>query len=421
MKTYDGGMVKMKDFQSELNVFQDALGIELPWYVSSHELVLEQEELHIYLNFPRGAKFPCSNCGATHQKVHDIVDESRTWRHLDFWQYKTIIHARLPRTKCEHCKKIRTVQGSWSRPSAGLTWRFESHVLSLMKEMPVAAVARKVREHDTRLWRVFHYYVQRAMNEMDISSVKRIAIDETSSRKGHDYITLFVDVDTKRVLFATEGKDASVLETFKHYLEEQGVSPSQIEECCCDMSPAFIKGIEEYFPQAHITFDKFHVMKMVNESVDQVRREEQKETNELKRTRYIWLKNEKKLTENQRQKLIKLKDTDLKTARAYRIKLSFQYFWTYSAIFADLYLSEWYSWSIRSKLQPMVEVAQSIKKHQEGILRWFQTKMTNGLLEGLNSLVQAAKRKARGYRTTTNFINMVYATANKLDIVVKPT
>ncbi|GGK32738.1 hypothetical protein GCM10010965_27050 [Caldalkalibacillus thermarum] len=102
------------------------------------------------------------------------------------------------------------------------------------------------------------------------------------------------------------------------------------------------------------------------------------------------------------------------------IKLALQDFWTYPAILADIYFNEWYSWAIRSQLEPIKEVARSLKRHQEGILRWFQTKITNGLLEGINSLVQASKRKARGYRTTKNFISMVYATANKLDVVAKP-
>lgn len=406
--------------QEDLDLFQAALKIDAPWFVSYREFNRELEQLNIYLNYRRGAKFTCSNCGATQQPVHDIVNENRTWRHLDFWQYQTIIHARLPRTKCNQCNKIRTIHVNWSRPQTGFTWHFESHVMTLMKEMPVAAVARIVGEHDTRLWRIFHYYVNLAMQEIDYSKVKRIAIDETSSRRGHDYITLFVDIDTKQVLFATEGKDSSVLETFKTYMEKQGLSSTQIEECCCDMSPAFIKGIKEHFPNSQVTYDKFHVMKMVNEAVDQVRKEESKNTAELKNTRYIWLKNVKNLTTKQNQMLIKLKDTNLQTARAYRLRIAMQDLWSYPTIFADLYLSDWLNWAVRSQLEPMINVAKSIKAHQEGILRWFHTKMTNGLLEGLNSLVQAAKRKARGYRTTSNFIAMVYAVANKLDIKVQP-
>ncbi|MFC4023514.1 helix-turn-helix domain-containing protein [Oceanobacillus longus] len=200
----------MKDFQEKYNVFQSALDIPEPWYVFHHELAKE-ETLHIYIEYRSGAVFSCPNCGNTSCKVHDILDQDRTWRHLDFWQYRTILHARMPRVKCESCGKILTVEIDWARPGAGLSLFFEHHVMSLMVEMPVNAVARKVGEHDTRLWRVFKYYVYKAMENIDISNVSRIAMDETSRRKGHKYVTLFVDSDTKRLLFATLGKGSEVL------------------------------------------------------------------------------------------------------------------------------------------------------------------------------------------------------------------
>jgi transposase len=414
-----GGMGGMTEqMQNDLDLFQMALQIEEPWFVSYREF--EDKQLHVYLNFKRGAEFACPLCGKPGNKVHDVPNQNREWRHLDFWQYQTLLHARLPRIDCTDCDKISTVKVDWARPKAGFTWHFESHAMALMKEMAVAAAARILREHDTLLWRIFRYYVHKAMMEMDMSGVKRIAIDETSSKRGHNYITLFVDVDTKRVLFATEGKDSEVLNAFKSFLEGRQISPEQITEVCCDMSPAFIAGVEKHFPQANITFDKFHVMKLVNEAVDQVRREEQKDVHVLKKTRYLWLKNESNLSEEQQQRVKKLNELNLKTAKAYRLKLAIQELWTYPTIFADLYFSRWYQWAVRSQIEPMAHTAKSLKKHELGILRWFQTKMTNGLLEGINSLVQATKRKARGYRTIGNYIAMVYATANKLAIQVKP-
>jgi transposase len=265
-----------ESMNTDYEMFEKALQIESPWYISYHELDQENATLHIGLNFKRGAKFPCTRCGEL-CPVYDVADENREWRHLDFWQFKTILHARYPRTGCKDCNKILTVEIDWARKEAGLTWQFESYVMELMKEMPVSAVARQVKEHDTRLWRVLHYYVDRAMKEMDISKVNRVAIDETSSQRGHKYITLFVDVDTKKLLFATEGKGAEGLKTFISFLLERGIATEQIEEFCSDMSPAFISGIAEHFPKSRITFDKFHVMKMVNEAVDEVRREEQKD------------------------------------------------------------------------------------------------------------------------------------------------
>jgi len=390
--------------------FKVMLGLEEPWALTHVELEEKEKTWHLLIDFKPGTAFACPHCG-TMCTAHDT--KVKTWRHLDFWDWKTYLHARVPRTGCDNCHKVTRVQVPWARADANFTLLFDSWAMRLMAEMPVNAAARELREHDTRMWRIFHYYVDQAMAELDLTSVKRIAIDETSSRRGHRYITLFVDADARIVLFATEGKGMDTLGRFKELLAAKGACAEQIKDVCCDMSPAFIRGIAEYFPEAQITFDKFHVMKMVNEAVDDVRIAEQKKTPELKHTRYVWLKNEKDLTVEQQQTLTKLKDTNLQTGRAYRLKLALQDFWNTPHIYADVYLKEWTGWASRSQLAPMVSLAKTVKEHEEGILRWFHSKMTNGLLEGMNGLVQAAKRRARGYRNVENLISMVYMTANK--------
>lgn len=367
----------MQDFQEKYNVFQSALEIPEPWYVFHHELAKEEKTLHIYIEYRSGAEFSCPNCGSSGCKVHDIQDQDRTWRHLDFWQYQSILHAKMPRVKCESCGKIRTVIIKWARPGAGFSLLFDYHVLSLMVEMPVLAVARKVGEHDTRLWRVFKHYVDKAVENIDISNVKNIAMDETSRTRGHKYVTIFIDMDTKRVIFVTTGKDSSVLQEFCLFLDSKGVPRSQIKEFCCDMSPAFLSGIENNFPKASITFDKFHVMKMVNEALDKVRRQEQATQPELKHSRYVWLKNQENLTKKQMNQYAKLKDMNLATGRAYHMKLSLQEMFRRSPIISEMYFDEWYNWAIRSQLEPMIKLAGSLKNHKKGILRWFKTKMTN--------------------------------------------
>lgn len=392
-------------------MFKVALELEEPWKLTHIEYDDKDEAWHLFIDFERGAIFACPSCGAA-CKAYDA--EKKEWRHLDFWNWKTYMHARVPRTNCMNCNKVTLVPVKWSRPLSHFTLQFDAWAMRLMAEMPVNAAARELREHDTRMWRIFHHYVHGAMNELDLTGVKRIAVDETSSRRGHRYITLFVDVDTKTVLFATEGKSKDTLEKFKQHLMNKGATATQIQEICCDMSPAFIRGIQEQFPEAEITFDKFHVMKMVNEAVDDVRREEQKQVPELKNSRYLWLKNASTLKNEQKVELDKLKDGHLQTGKAYRLKLSLQELWTQPHILADVYLREWMGWARRSQLKPMMELSKTLKRHEEGILRWFHSRMTNGLLEGINGLIQAAKRKARGYRNVQNLIAMVYMTANKL-------
>jgi len=197
--------------------------------------------------------------------------------------------------------------------------------MALAREMPIRAMSKILREHDTRLWRVLNHYVEEARREADFSSVREVGVDETSSKRGHNYVTLFVDLEKPRTMFVTEGKDASTLIRFKEDFESHKGDVEAIEEICCDMSPAFIAGVEKNFPHAQITFDKFHVLKVLNEA------------------------------------------------------------------------------------------AYTIKRHWTGILRWFKSNINNGTLEAFNSLVQAAKARARGYRTTKNLISMIYLITGKFN------
>jgi transposase len=303
------------------------------------------------------------------------------------------------------------------RPDSGFTLLFEAMVMTMVSAMPVKAVARMVGEHDTRLWRVVHHYVDAARARIDASEVTRVAIDETAAQRGHNYITLCVDIDQARVLFATEGKDAGTIAAFADDLVAHGGDSDAISEVCIDMSPAFIKGVGESLPKAEITFDKFHAVKIINEAVDAVRRAEQKQEGLLRGTRYIWLRNPNTLSERQRDTLEGLPIRHLKTGRAYQIRLAFQDLYDQpSTEAAAAYLKKWYFWATHSRLEPMIEAARTIKRHWDGILRWFDSRIANGLIEGINSLVQAAKAKARGYRSMRNLKAMVYLLAGKLDL-----
>jgi transposase len=289
--------------------------------------------------------------------------------------------------------------------------------MSMISAMPVKAVARMVGEHDTRLWRVVHHYVAQGRARIDASDVTQIAIDETAARRGHDYITLFVDIDQARVLFAAEGRDANTIAAFADDLAAHGGDPDAIDDVCIDMSPAFVKGVARSLPNAAITFDKFHAVKIINDAVDQVRRAEQKGQSLLRGTRYIWLRNPANLSDRQRETLENLPTRHLKTARAYQIRLAFQDLYEQDMPEqAASFLTRWYFWATHSRLPPIIDAAQTVKRHWDGILRWFDSKIANGLIEGINSLVQAAKAKARGYRSIRNLKAMVYLLAGKLDL-----
>lgn len=396
-------------------LFERAVGLERPWKLARTSFGEEERRLDLYIDFERGGTFDCPECGRGGCKAYDTTEKS--WRHLDFFQHQAFIHARVPRVTCPECG-VKAVEVPWARPGSGFTFWFEALVMALIREMPVNAAARLVREHDTRLWRIVRHYVAVARAEADFSDVRAVGLDETASRRGHHYVTLFADLERARLLYATQGRDASVLGRFRLDLITHGGEPEQIEELCMDMLPAYLHGAVAHFPRAEITFDKFHVLRLLNEGVDQVRREEQRDSPELKRTRYLWLKNRSRLRADQVEKLealLRPSSMARKTARAYRLKVAFQEFWQLPLELAEAYLKRWYFWATHSRLPPMIRVARTIKKHWAGVLRWFRSRISNGMLEAMNSLLQAAKARARGYRTVDNLIAIAYLVCGKLD------
>ena len=398
----------------DIDLFQMALGLTPPWQVSDAQFDPNTKKLEIRIDFPRGSTFTCPKCGQTGMKAYDTQDKS--WRHLNFFQHEAYLTARVPRIKCNDCGTL-LVDVPWARPGGSFTLLFEAMIMTLAKAMPVKTISEFVNEHDTRLWRILHHYVDEARDKADYSDIRNVGMDETSRKRGHNYVSLFVDLDTPKVLFATEGKDASTVERFKQDLTDHNGNPEAIEEMCSDMSPSFISGVEKFFPNAHLTFDKFHIMKVINEAVDEVRRQEQKDRPELFRTRYIWLKNIENLNPSQTEILDELtvKKLNLKTSRAYHIKLNFQELFSQPPQMAEAYLKKWYFWATHSRLEPIKKAAYTIKRHWDGVLQWFHSGVNNGILEGINSVIQAAKARARGYRTTRNIVTIIYLIAGKLN------
>jgi len=398
----------------DIDLFQLALGLVPPWMVADAKFDADKKRLDIEIDFKTGGRFACPECGKADCPVHDTV--KKTWRHLNFFQHQAFLHARIPRIDCpDH--GVRLVAVPWARPGSGFTLLFEAFVMTLVKGMPVAAAARLVGEHDTRLWRVIQHYVEDAVARMDLADLRRVAIDETAAKRGHNYISLFVDIDSRKVVYATEGKDADTVARFADHVDDHNSDASRIKEVCIDMSAAYVKGVEYNLTEAEITFDKFHAVKLVNDAVDQVRRAESRERPELKHSRYLWLKNERHLSVEQLTTLAELTRMHLKTARAYRLRLAFQEMYDAPSLdWGELIFDRWYGWAIRSRLEPMKKAARTLKQYRDGVLRWFDSKIANGLIEAINSLVQAAKAKARGYRSLRNLIAITYLIAGKIDL-----
>ena len=396
----------------EKELFKVALGIEEPVYIKEIQF---DGDLHITMDFRRGGRFNCSECGAEELSVYDT--EEKTWRHLNFFQYKCYIHLRTPRTQCPKCGKRLWIP-PWGRKQSSFTMLFEAFIMVLAREMPVSRIGEMVGEHDTRIWRIIRHHVGEAYSEKSFSSVTQVGFDETSSRKGHNYVSIFTDMDNGEVLYATPGKSADCVRAFAEEMPKHEANPTQVKEVSIDMSPAFIHGVDTYLPNASVTFDKFHVIQLLNKAQDEVRRMEQKQNPLLTGSRFIWLKNPSNLTAKQSKKLETLRHENLKTARVYQMKLTFQdiYRYIHEPKAAEAAIVKWLSWAVRSRLEPIKRFAKTVKSHFDGILRYFSSRLTSGAVEGINSRIQEIKRRARGFRNINNFISMIYLETANLDL-----
>jgi transposase len=395
-------------------LFSQALGLVKPWEVTQVSLDVQANkiDLHIAWNSDAAA---CPACGAPDQALHD--HRQRSWRHLDFFQYEAHVHCQLPRVQCNACKATSQLQVPWARTGSRFTLMFEALALTLAREMPVAACARILRSTSNAVWRQIDAHVGLARSKESYADVKVIGIDETSCAKGHDYITLIHDLEQSRLIFATPGKDGTTIERFCLDIQTHQGRPEQIEVVCMDMSKAFIQGAAKHLPKAAIAFDRFHVIQMANRAVDLVRREEARGEDWLKKTRWAWLKDKSKWTDKERGKMDWMAHSRLKTARAWRIKEALRDIYALKAgpDETQAALRRWLRWAERSRLYPIKDLAKSIKTHWLGIVKSFERSfLHNGYVEAVNSLIQAAKAKARGYGTTEHFIAMSFLIAGKL-------
>ena len=397
------------------SIFTRAINLESPWKITKIEFTESEGKTKIFIDFPRGSVFQCPKC-KKEVKAYDTTEKQ--WRHLNFFQYACYLVVRIPRADCPEDGKLQ-VEVPWAREAADFTFLFESFAMTLCREMPVNKVSQIIKVDDNKLWRMMHYYTEAARQLADYSGVSKIGIDETSKAKGHDYVSLFVDLGDKRTIYVVEGKDAEAIAKFKKDFIEHGGEPAKITDASIDMSPAFIKGIEDNFPQAEITFDKFHIMKIINKAVDEVRKVEAKEQEVLRGQKYLFLKNRERLTESQMEALKAIESMprlNLKTVRAYHIRENFQGIYQEETREGfERALHKWYFWATHSRIEVIKEIAKTIKRHWSGVMRWYDSKVNNGILEGLNSLVQAAKAKARGYRTFKNLKTIIYMLMGKLD------
>ena len=402
-------------------LFERSMGLGGEWAVTevwTEEPEGGRGELHVRVARVPGRAVACPECGAR-CGVYDTRE--RTWRHLDIWQYSTVVHCAVPRADCpEHGP--RTVRMPWEvRPNSHFTALFEAQVLLMaLNGMTASAIAAQVGESDSRVWAMLRRAVREARDRADYSGVSRVGVDDTARARGQNYVSLLCDLDGRRVVGFTPGRDRGAPARLVGQLEEHGGDGGAVAEVTRDMAEAYSLGCAQAMPNASQTVDRFHVMQLFSRATDRVRIEEARSSEEkralLRGTKYCWLKRPENLTARQAGKKASLMGEHLLTARACAMTEAMR------AVYAcpgrdeaAAELDRVLSWVMHSNVAEMKRVARTVRKEREGVLNWFSSRSTNAFLEGVNSVVQSIKRAARGFRNLEYFETMVFLRLGGLD------
>ena len=396
------------------DLFTAALGITPPWFVDGLDFDTAKRVLTIRIDFEPGACFSSSGADGTHP-VYDT--RLKRYRHLNFFQHECFLEVRVPRIKLPD-GRVTLVDPDWAGKLSGFTLLFEALVIALCREMPFAAVSRLVGLSWHRVHAICTRYVDMALEQADLADLRRVAIDETSRHRGQDYITVVADADERKVVFVDEGHGAQAIAHFAEELVQHGGAPDNIESVSIDMSPAYIRGVTDYLPEADITFDKYHVIANASKALDRTRIIEKRTDASLKGMRWAILKDRNRLNPAQRADLDDLVAhyASKRTARAwlYREQLRVILNRKQPNVMRRA-LKQWCTNVNRSRVEPMKKVSAMIRSHLEGIVAMSRSGQTNGFIEALNGLFQAAKRKARGYGRLVTLRTVLFLIAGKLD------
>jgi transposase len=353
-------------------------------------------------------------CDQTNQPIHDR--SPRTWQHLHFFQYQAFLHASLPRVKCGHCRKVTQVEVPWARPGSGFTLLMDALILTLAKKLPVSAIAQMFGVSEGRIWRAINVHVEVARAQATYADVAALGVDEKFVGRRLGYLTIFHDPLDPKTIGTVEGRKADTFKDFKEdFIAHEG-QPDLIEFITMDMSRSFQAGARQQFPNAQICFDAFHVSKLVHDALDEVRRSEVKQDASLKGARWALLKSPRDWSLQQLTNMHWLQRSGLKAARAWRMKERYKEIHQQCRAGEDpvpLFRS-WISWARRSRLEPFKRLGKTLKAHLPGILAAYRLAASNAVAENINSQIQAAIVRARGFQSIRSLTNIIFLTTGKL-------
>lgn len=401
------------------SLFTAALGLPPPWEVVEVHFSPQAGEIRFEVAC-RAKRLACPACTAAGQPIHDR--KARRWQHLHFFQYRAFIEANVPRVGCSVCGKTTQVAVPWAHPGSGFTVLLEAMIVTLAREMAVGQVARLLGLTDKRLWRALVRVVQAARAKQSCAGVRRIGVDEKHiGRLG--YVSLFHDAGpARRVLFACPGRDAAVFKPFVAALRARGGDPRAIEAVAMDLSKAYRAGAAQQLPNAERCFDRFHVIQRANAALDEVRRAERKREPMLKGIRWGTLKDARRWSRAQLIAMHHLTHSNLRTARAWRLKEALREVFEQANAGADAepLLRRWISWARRCRLAPFKRLGATLREHLPGIVNSFRWNLSNATAESINARVELAINRARGFRTHMHLFTVVYLIAGRLTHLPAP-
>lgn len=402
----------------DTDLYSQILGIAAPWSVSLVELDTPNQTVTVHVRHDSTAVVTCPRCGKPSPRYDR---RERRWRHLDTMQFQTILQADMPRVECsEH--GVLQVRAPWSEEGSGFTALFEALVIDWLKAAPTATVASYLGLSWKAVDGIMQRAVQRGLARRTVSAPEHISVDETSFQRRHEYVTVVTDQSSGTVLYVADDRTAESLGSFFEGLQES--QRKAIRSISMDMWPAYINTVRKYVPDANerICFDKFHVAKYLSDAVDKVRRGEHKHLaakgdQRLKGTRYRWLENPDTMKLKHWRAFEHLRDSALKTARAWAIKEHAMCLWHYqSRTWAAKQWKHWLGWAQRSRLEPIRKVAATIKSHLWGIINAIVLKRTNAAAESMNSRIQRVKARACGFRNRQRFRTAIMFHLGGLDL-----
>lgn len=401
-------------------LYRQILGISAPWFVERVELKLEDGEVHVYLDHPEMTRWSCPECGAD-CRLYDHQAERR-WRHLDTCQYQTILHTKPPRAECQ-THGVRAVRLPWAEPSSRFTALFERLAIDWLQAASQKAVSERLGLSWDEIHGIMNRAVKRGLSRRKAEGIARLGIDEKAFSKGHKYFTLVNDLERGRVLYVGEDRTRASLDGFWATLTEE--QREGITAVAMDMWDPYVNSVHEHVPEANgkIVFDKFHIAKHLGEAVDHVRRRENKVLRKagddrLTGTRYDWLKHPATMEPDDRRRFSALRNSNLKTARAWALKEAGMAFFEYTYERpARKHFRWWHGWATRSRLKPMINVARMLKRRFENVVTYLRHRITNAASESINSRIQWVKYTARGFRNKENFKSAIYFHCGGLDLM----